>query len=276
VNALAGTRVPLNDGSSIPQMGLGVFQVDPRETTETVAAALRVGYRHIDTARLYENEAEVGQGIRESGVDPAEIYVATKVWNDEHGADATRRAFERSLDLLGLDTIDLYLIHWPAPTQNLYVETWRTLVDLRAEGRVRSIGVSNFQPHHLERIIGETGEVPAVNQVELHPLFPQEHLRLVNRLHGIVTESWSPLARGRLLTHAGLADIARQAGRTPAQVVLRWHLQHGLVVIPRSTSPVRLRENAEALSWELSDDLMNRVDRLAVDGRIGRHPDDRD
>lgn len=272
----ASTRLHLNDGASLPQLGLGVFQVDPGVTTQTVATALRLGYRHIDTATLYDNEAEVAQGIRESGIDPSEVFVTTKVWNSDHGFDRARRALDRSLELLDRESTDLYLIHWPAPTQDLYVETWRALVALQEEGRVRSIGVSNFLPHHLDRIIEATGVVPAVNQIELHPYFSQEYMRHVNQALGIVTVSWSPLARGRLFADATLLDIAEQVGRSPAQVVLRWHLQHGLVAIPRSTSPERLRDNIDVFTWRLEGEQMRRIDRLGVDGRIGQHPDDRD
>ena len=274
-------RLPLHDGGSIPQLGLGVYKVANDATAELVAGALRLGYRHVDTAALYENERGVGEGIRASGLPRDEVYVTTKVWNDAHGLDATRRAFDDSMALLGLETLDLYLIHWPAPRQNRFVDAWRAMIALRDEGRVRSIGVSNFEPHHVQRLVDETGVVPVVNQVELHPHLPQTDLRRANAALGIVTESWSPLARGQVLDpgsrdRALLEAIGARHGRSAAQVALRWHVQQGLVVIPKSTSLARVAENAAVFDWELSADELGEIATLETGERTGRHPDDLD
>lgn len=274
-------RLPLHDGRSIPQLGLGVYKVANDATADLVAGALRLGYRHIDTAALYENERGVGEGVRASGLPRDEVFVTSKVWNDAHGLDATRRAFDASMAELGLDVLDLYLIHWPAPTQNRYVEAWRAMIALRDEGRVRSIGVSNFEPHHVQRLVDETGVVPVVDQVELHPRLPQRAVRAANDALGIVTESWSPLARGRVLEagsrdRAVLSSIAEHHGRTPAQVALRWHVQQGLVVIPKSTSLTRVAENAAVFDWRLEADDMAAIAELESGERTGRHPDDLD
>ena len=228
--------IPFNDGRSIPQIGLGVWRTPEETAAEVVAHAIRAGYRHVDTAKVYGNEAGVGAGIRDSGVPRAEVFLTTKVWNDDQGYDATLRAFEASLGRLGLDYADLYLIHWPAPRQDRYVETWKALVRLRAEGRARSVGVSNFTAAHLERIIAETGETPALNQIEIHPDFPQTALRAAHARLGIVTQSWSPLGRGELLGNPAFGAVAQKHGRTPAQVVIRWHLDQGLVVIPKTST----------------------------------------
>src|SRR5579884_523198 len=219
----------LNDGHRIPQLGFGVFKVPPERTAGIVADALRAGYRLIDTAAMYGNERGVGEAIAASGLEREELFVTTKVWNDDQGAARTVRAFERSLDQLGLEYLDLYLIHWPAPAQDLFAESWKALIELRASGQVRSIGVSNFLPHHLERIIEETGHVPAVNQIELHPWLAQAQLRELHARHGILTEAWSPLGRARFLDDEVVTGIAARLGRTPAQVVLRWHVQLGHV-----------------------------------------------
>ncbi len=265
-------RLRLVDGRSIPQLGLGVFKVPPDETAEIVSHALHAGYRSIDTAAMYENEEGVGRAMAASGIAREELFVTTKVWNDEQGARAVRRALECSLDRLGLDYVDLYLIHWPAPAQDRYVETWQALVDLRAEGRARSIGVSNFLPEHLERIIEATGEAPAVNQVELHPRLQQRELRRFHGEHGIVTEAWSPLGRGRALTDPAIGEIARAHDRTPAQVVLRWHMQLGHVAIPKSATPARLEENLGVFDFELSPSEMETIDRLDAGSRTGPDP----
>lgn len=274
-------RLTLHDGGSIPQLGLGVYKVANDATADLVAGALRLGYRHIDTAALYENERGVGEGVRASGLPREEVFVTSKVWNDAHGLDATRRAFDESMAELGLDHLDLYLIHWPAPRQNRFVEAWRAMIALRDDGRVRSIGVSNFEPHHVQRLVDETGVVPVVNQIELHPRLPQRAVRAANDALGIVTESWSPLARGHLLEagsrdSAVLSAIAERHDRTPAQVALRWHVQQGLVVIPKSTSLARVAENAAVFDWRLEPDDMAAIAELESGERTGRHPDDLD
>ncbi len=265
--------VPLNDGRTIPQLGLGVYKVAGDRTAETVRVALEAGYRHVDTAALYRNEAEVGEGIRQAGIPRNELFVTTKVWNDRHGYDETLRAFDESLGLLGLDRVDLYLIHWPAPTQDRYVETWRALERIAADGRATSIGVSNFEPHHIDRLLAESGVTPAVNQVELHPWLPQAELRAYDEAHGIRTEAWSPLARGRILGNPVLDRLAAKHGRTPAQIVLRWHLELGNVVIPKSVTPERIRENLDVFGFSLDADDLAAVATLESGERTGLHPD---
>ena len=250
----------LNDGNTRPQLGLGVFRVPSADTDHVVRSAFDAGYRAIDTAAMYGNEAGVGAAVRSSGLDRRSLFVTTKLWNDDHGHDRALRAFERSLARLGLDDVDLYLIHWPMPGLGLYVETWRALIELRASGRARSIGVSNFDVDELEHLIRETGVVPAVNQIELNPLHPQRRLRAFHEAHGIVTEAWSPIARGAVLADPAVSGIATRLGRTPAQVVLRWHIQLGNVVIPKSASPSRIRENARIFDFELDPDDMRAVD----------------
>lgn len=265
--------VPLADGRSIPQLGVGTYKLPPAETAQLVAGALRHGYRHVDTAALYGNEAEVGQGLRHSGLPREDVFVTTKVWNDDHGYDTTLRAFDASMERLGFDEIDLYLIHWPIPSADRYVDTWRALVRLQEEGRARSIGVSNFSPRHLQRLIDETGVTPVIDQVELHPRFPQHELQAWNDAHGIVTESWAPLARGGLLQEPALAAIAARYGKTPAQVVIRWHLDRGLVVFPKSSSIDRVRENADVFDFVLDDADRAAMDTLQTGERTGRDPD---
>ncbi|MBB3039344.1 aldo/keto reductase [Hoyosella altamirensis] len=262
------------DGNSIPQLGFGVWQVPDEEAYTSVASALEAGYRSIDTARIYDNEAGTGRAIRESGIDRGEIFVTTKLWNEDQGTDRTLRAFDDSLTRLGLDYVDLYLIHWPKPAEDLYVETFRAFQKIKAEGRARSIGVSNFQIPHLQRLIDETGEVPAINQIELHPRFSQEELRAFHAEHGILTEAWSPLGQGTILEDPVLTEIASAAGKTVAQVILRWHLQLGNVVIPKSVTPRRIRENLDVFDFELSDEQVGAITALDVaDGRIGPDPD---
>jgi diketogulonate reductase-like aldo/keto reductase len=265
--------VPLRGGVDIPQLGLGVFQVPPEETVEVVLRALQAGYRHIDTAAAYRNEAEVGQGIRASGLDREDVFVTTKCWNRDHGHDAARNAFKRSLEQLELDYVDLYLIHWPVPARDRYVETWRALIELRDEGLVRAIGVSNFQPPHLARIIEETGEPPAVNQIELHPYLQQPGLRREHADRGIVTEAWSPLAQGEVLGDPVIAGIAEEHGRSPAQVVIRWHLQLGNVVFPKSATPERIEENVEVFDFHLSERELAAIADLDAGRRTGPDPD---
>ncbi|WP_108248662.1 aldo/keto reductase [Planctomonas deserti] len=265
--------VALNDGRTIPQLGLGVYKVADDRTADTVRVALEAGYRHVDTAALYRNEAGVGEGIRQAGIPRDELFITTKVWNDRHGYDETLRAFDESLGLLDLDRVDLYLIHWPAPKQDRYVETWRALERIAADGRATSIGVSNFEPHHLDRLLAESGVTPAVNQVELHPWLPQTELRAYDAAHGIVTEAWSPLARGQILGNLVLDELAAKHGRTPAQVVLRWHLELGNVVIPKSVTPERIRENLDVFGFSLDADDLAAIAGLESGERTGLHPD---
>jgi 2,5-diketo-D-gluconate reductase A len=269
--------IALNDGTTIPQLGFGVFQVKPDETAEVVTAALEAGYRHLDTAQMYRNESGVGDAVAKSGLDRDDLYVTTKLNNGFHRPDDARRSFEESLDRLRLDRVDLFLIHWPLPTRydGDFVSTWRTLVELRDSGRVTSIGVSNFQPEHLDRIIEETGVVPAVNQVEIHPYFTNETVRAANARHAIATESWSPIAQGKVLGDPVIVEIAQRLGRTASQVTLRWHLQRGDIVFPKTTRPERMRENFAILDFELTDADLAAISALdrGEPGRTGPHPD---
>ena len=261
----------LNDGNAMPQLGYGVFLVPPEETERLVADAIDVGYRAVDTAAFYRNEAGVGRAVRASGKD---LFITTKLFNDDHGYDRTLRAFDASYEALGLEVLDLYLIHWPVPRQDLYAESWKALVRLRDEGRVRSIGVSNFTMTHLERIIHDTGVVPAVNQIELHPHFQQVELRAFHDENNIITTSWSPLGRGGALSDPAIAQIARKHGRTPAQVIIRWHIENGLTVIPKSSSRSRQAENLDVFGLALDDEDMHAIARLdSADGRIGPDPE---
>ncbi|MYW93245.1 aldo/keto reductase [Amycolatopsis rubida] len=244
----------LNNSVPIPQLGLGMYQVRPDQVAKVVATALEAGYRSIDTAAMYGNEAEVGAAVRESGLPREDVFVTTKVWNTDHGYDNTLRAFDRSAEALGLGPVDLYLIHWPKPELDRYVETWRALELLLNEGRVRAIGVSNFGVDHLRRLLDETDVVPVVNQVELHPWQQQAPLRAFHAEHGIATEAWSPLARGRNLNDRVITALAAKYGKTPAQLVLRWHLQLGIIAIPKSATPSRIRENADVFDFELAED----------------------
>jgi 2,5-diketo-D-gluconate reductase A len=272
----ATDRVPnvtLRPDVEIPQLGFGVFQVPPKETEEVVARALEAGYRHLDTAAAYKNEGAVGQAIHASGIPRSEIFVTTKCFNDDHGHDKAKKAFKDSLERLELEHIDLYLIHWPVPSQDLYVETWQAFIELQAEGLVRAIGVSNFQPEHLERIVAETGVVPAINQVELHPYFQQAGLRHEHEQLDIVTEAWSPLGQGLELEAPAIVEIAEAHGKTPAQAIIRWHLQLGNVVIPKSVTPARIVENFDVFDFELSDGEMEAIRELDAGKRIGPDPD---
>ncbi|MFH8686241.1 aldo/keto reductase [Streptomyces anulatus] len=265
--------VTLNNGVTVPQLGFGVFQVPDDETTAAVSAALEAGYRSIDTAAIYGNEVGVGRALAASGIPREELFVTTKLWNADQGYDATLAAFDASLAKLGLDYVDLYLIHWPTPAHDLYPESWRALEKLAADGRIRAAGVSNFQPAHLRRLL-ETGTlVPAVNQIELHPGLQQAELRAFHAEHGIATEAWSPLAQGALLTEEALVSIAERHGKSPAQVVLRWHLQLGNVVIPKSVTPERIRQNIDVFDFELSAADMDAVAALDRGMRTGPDPD---
>ncbi len=266
--------VRLNNGTAMPQLGFGVFQVPAEQTTAAVGAALEVGYRSIDTAAAYGNEAAVGKALAGSGIAREELFVTTKLWNSDHGADKAPQAFARSLDQLGLDHVDLYLVHWPVPSKGLFVETWRALQDVYADGRAKAIGVSNFTAAHLGRLLAETDMVPAVNQVELHPFLPQDALRAMHAEHGIATEAWSPLGQGgELLSHAVLTRLAEQHGVTPAQVVLRWHLQLGNIAIPKSVTPERIRSNFDVFGFELSQGDMAEVTGLDQGRRLGPDPE---
>ncbi|MFA5122203.1 aldo/keto reductase [Zavarzinia sp.] len=265
--------ISLNDGNRIPQLGLGVWRTPEEDAAAVVRHALVTGYAHVDTAAIYGNERGVGEGIRASGVPREEIFVTTKLWNDKQGYDTTLSACERSLARLGLDYVDLYLIHWPAPAKGLYVETWRALVRLRADGKVRSIGVSNFMPEHISRIVDASGVVPVLNQVELHPRFSQKELQAFHDSLGIATEAWSPLGQGTLLNDPVIGEIAAKHGRTPAQVILRWHLDSARIAIPKSVTPSRIEQNFAVFDFTLGEDDCAAIDALdAEDGRIGPDP----
>jgi 2,5-diketo-D-gluconate reductase A len=265
--------VALSDGARIPQLGLGVYKVADDEARTVVATALELGYRHVDTASFYGNEVGVGQALRASDVPRDDVFVTTKVWNTEQGFDETLRAFDASLDRLGTDHVELYLIHWPAPTQDKYVDTWRALERIAEEGRARSIGVSNFQVHHLERLLGETSVVPVIDQVEAHPWLQQHELREFCAARGIAVEAWSPLARGRVLDDAVIGRIAAKHGVEPAQAVIRWHLQQGLVVIPKTVNARRLASNLDVFGFELDEDDLAAIAALDSGERSGSHPD---
>jgi 2,5-diketo-D-gluconate reductase A len=270
-------RIELNDGASIPQLGLGVFRVPSEDTARVVTDALEVGYRHVDTAQMYGNEEGVGKAIAASGLPREELYVTTKLDNGFHRPVDARRAFDDSQARLGLDRVDLFLIHWPLPMHydGDFVSTWQALLELKEKGLAASVGVSNFQPDHLERIVTETGVAPAVNQVECHPFFHNDLVRTANAKYGVVTESWAPIAKGRVGDDEGIARIASEVGRTPAQVVLRWHLQHGRVVFPKTTRVERMRENFALFDFDLTEDQMSTLDSLdpGEAGRLGAHPD---
>jgi 2,5-diketo-D-gluconate reductase A len=266
-------NVALNDGETIPQLGFGVFQVPPEDTAEVATQALQAGYRHIDTAAAYGNEAGVGQAIHAAGLDRSDVFITTKCANDDHGYEQAKRALRASLDHLEMEHVDLYLIHWPVPAHDKYVETWKAFIDLQAEGLVRSIGVSNFQPAHLERVIDETGVTPTVNQVELHPRLQQVGLRRVHADLGIVTEAWSPLAQGAVLDDPVITQIAEAHDKTPGQVVIRWHLQLGNVVIPKSVTPERILENIDVFDFYLTDEDMAAIEALDAGERTGPDPD---
>ncbi|MFV8182821.1 MULTISPECIES: aldo/keto reductase [unclassified Streptomyces] len=265
--------VTLNNGVEIPQLGFGVFQVPDAETTDAVSAALEAGYRSIDTAAIYGNESGVGAALASSGIAREELFVTTKLWNADQGHDATLRAFDASLAKLGLDHVDLYLIHWPTPARDLYRETWQAIEKLAADGRIRAAGVSNFQPAHLRRLLEGSALVPAVNQIELHPGLQQRELRSLHAELGIATEAWSPLAQGAVLGEPALTKIAERHGKSPAQVVLRWHLQLGNVVIPKSVTPARIRENLDVFDFVLDDEEMSAIATLDRGLRTGPDPD---
>ena len=269
--------IGLNDGHEIPQLGFGVFQVPPPETERAVSFPLDAGYRHIDTAEMYGNEEGVGRAVRAAGLDRGEVYITSKLNNGYHRPDVARRAFESTLEALGYDYVDLFLIHWPLPTlyDGDFVSTWRTLEEFKADGRARSIGVSNFQVAHLERLIRETDTVPAVNQIELHPYFQNREVAAFDREHGIATEAWAPIAQGKVLDDPTLTGVAERYGRSVAQVVLRWHIQHGMIVFPKSVTPERIRENIAIFDFELEPVDVEAIDALdrGEAGRNGPNPD---
>ena len=269
-------EIMLNNGRTIPQLGFGVFQIEPEDTVEAVTLALQAGYRHIDTAQMYGNEREVGEAIAKSGLDRSDVFVTSKLANDSHRPDDARLAFDASLDALGFDYLDLFLIHWPLPTRydGDYVSTWRTLEEFYADGRARSIGVSNFQPHHLRRLHTECEITPAANQIEVHPYLTQQPVREFCAGHQIAIEAWSPLARGGdLLSDPVVVSIAAAAGRTPAQVVLRWHIERGDIVFPKSVTPARIKENIDIFGFELSGADLEAITSLNRDQRTGPDPD---
>lgn len=266
-------HLPLSANEGIPQLGFGVFQVPPRETEQVVANALSAGYRHLDTAAAYRNEGAVGEAVHSSGLDRGEIFITTKCWNEDQGYEQAKRACRASLERLELSYLDLYLIHWPVPVHDLYVETWKAFIELQSEGLVRSIGVSNFEPAHLERVIAETGVTPAINQVELHPHFQQIGLRREHERLGILTEAYSPLGQGLELTDPVIVEIAQAHSRTAAQVILRWHLQIGNVVIPKSVTPARIEENLDVFDFELSEAQLQAIEELDAGTRIGPDPE---
>ncbi|MGZ4593508.1 MAG: aldo/keto reductase [Actinomycetes bacterium] len=269
--------ITLNDGTSIPQLGFGVFQIDPAETAKAVGLALDAGYRHIDTAEMYGNEKPVGQALRASGLDRSDVYLTSKLNNGFHRPEDARAAFAGTLADLDVDFVDLFLIHWPLPTRyhGDFVSTWKVLEEFRRDGRARSIGVSNFQVAHLQRLATETETVPAVNQIEAHPYFTNDEVRGYDRSHGIATEAWSPIAQGAVLTDATIGQISEKVGRTAAQVVLRWHVQRGDIVFPKSTTPSRIKENFELFDFELDAADMEAITALhrGEDGRTGPNPD---
>ncbi len=262
----------LHDGNEIPQLGFGVFQVPPEDTQEAVERALQIGYRHIDTAAAYRNEKGVGAAIAASGLARDELFVTTKLWNSAQGHDAALEAVETSLGRLGLDQLDLYLIHWPLPGADLYLETWKAFEEIKADGRSRSVGVSNFRLEELERLKAEAEELPVINQIELHPFLQQEELRAWHAANGIATEAWSPIAQGAALEDETIATVAAHHGRSAAQTVLRWHLQLGNVVIPKSVTPERIAENFELFDFELSEDDTAAIARLDRGERTGPDP----
>ncbi len=269
--------ITLHDQTTIPQLGFGVFQVPPDQTAKTVLNAFEVGYRHIDTAQMYENEAGVGEAIASAGIPRDELYITTKLNNGFHRPDDARRSLDESLSRLGVDRVDLFLIHWPLPTRydGDFVTTWRTMAEFVEDGRATSVGVSNFEPHHLDRIVSETGVVPVLNQVEVHPFFGNEDVRAACARHDIAVEAWAPIARGKVAEDAELTGIADRLGRTPAQVALRWHIQRGDIVFPKTVTPERMQENFDIFDFELSDDDMSTITALdrGEEGRGGPHPD---
>ena len=267
--------VTLNDGHQIPQLGFGVFQIPPEETVEAASRALEIGYRHIDTAEMYRNEKEVGEAVARSGLDRSEVFITSKLNNGFHRPEDARKAFDETLGALASEYVDLFLIHWPLPTRygGDFVSTWQALIEFQRDGRARSIGVSNFQRHHLEQLLLATETVPAVNQIEVHPYLVQDELRAYDADHRIATEAWSPIARGNVLGDPAVGSVAERRGKSPAQVVLRWHIQRGDIVFPKSVTPSRIQENFELFDFELDDADMAAISALNRDERTGPDPD---
>ncbi|GAA2941356.1 MULTISPECIES: aldo/keto reductase [Streptomyces] len=265
--------VTLNNGVRIPQLGFGTFQIPPEQTRETTLAALEAGYRHIDTAQMYGNEKEVGQAVRDSGLDRTDVFVTSKLNNDAHARDDALKAFDRSMEELDLDYLDLFLIHWPLPGKGDFVETWNVLEEIYRSGRVKAIGVSNFQPHHLRRLLEGSVVVPAVNQIEVHPYLTQDAVRSFGAEHGIATEAWSPIAQGKVLGDPVIARIAERVGKSTAQVTLRWHLQRGDIVFPKSATRKRIVENFDLFDFELTEGDIGEISALNRDERTGLDPD---
>lgn len=264
----------LNDGTKMPELGFGLWQVPDAEAEGVVTEAIKVGYRSIDSAQVYENEAGVGRAVKNCGCPREELFVTTKIWNSDHGYDSTLRSFDKSLERLGLEQVDLLLIHWPAPKKNLYVETWKALIEIKKNGGARSIGVSNFHQEHLTRILQETSIVPSINQIEIHPYFQQKALRDFHKEIGIQTESWSPLGQGHVLNDPVISEIAHAHNKSPAQVIIRWHLQNGLVAIPKTVTPSRMKENFNVFDFTLTDEDMQKIGKLdREEGRVGPNPD---
>jgi 2,5-diketo-D-gluconate reductase A len=266
-------HITMNSGHKIPQFGLGVFLVPPRGTAEVVRTALDIGYRHIDTAQMYENEQGVGEGLALAGIPREDVFITTKLANDRHGYDSAIRSLDESLERLNTDYVDLYLIHWPNPKANKYVETWKAFEKLAADGRAKSIGVSNFTQQHLTDLANETDTTPAVNQIELHPLLQQRDLRAYHDEHDIVTEAWSPIARGELLTEPTIVELANKHRKTPAQIILRWHIQLDNVIFPKSTHAERLTENINVFDFELTPDDLQTINNLDRNHRVGPDPE---
>lgn len=269
----AAPFILLNDGNQIPQLGLGVWQASPDQTTIAVREALLAGYQHIDTASIYGNEAGVGAGFRESRLPREDVFITTKIWNDAQDRNATRNALAKSLNLLNLDYVDLLLIHWPVPHRDKFIETWQTMIELRREGLIRSIGVSNFTEVNLDKLIAETGVVPVLNQIELHPYLQQENLRQVHSKLRIRTESWSPLAQNQAISDKVIASIATKHGKSPAQIIIRWHLDNDLIVIPKSVTPARIRENIDVFNFKLDDEDLTLIAELNTNTRLGPDPE---
>jgi 2,5-diketo-D-gluconate reductase A len=269
---MASPSITLNDGNAIPQVGFGVFQTPPDETERAVTVAFEAGYRHVDTAAAYRNERGVGKAFAESGLAREDVFITTKLWNSDQGYDTTLKAFDASMDRLGLDYLDLYLVHWPLPARNTFVDTFKAFANLRDQGRVRSIGVSNFEPEHLRILVDATGIVPAVNQVELHPLLQQEELREVHAQLGIATEAWAPLGQGALLDNPKVTEVAERHRKTPAQVLIRWHIQLGNIVIPKSVTPERIVSNFDVFDLELSEQDVASISSLGDGTRLGPDP----
>lgn len=264
-------KIKLNDGGAIPQLGFGLWKVDDGEAESVIANALKAGYRALDGAAIYRNEGGLGKAIQNSSLKREDLYITTKLWNDDQAA--AKQAFERSMDKLRLQYLDLYLIHWPSPKKETYVQAWKSLIELKKEGRIKSIGVSNFHVEHLKRIIDETGVVPVINQIELHPQFQQKELRAFHAKHNIQTESWSPLGQGQVIQNPVIQSIAKKHGKTAAQVIIRWHIQSQLIVIPKSVTPSRIQENINVFDFVLDQDDLAQIEKLdSSEGRIGPNP----